>query len=65
MNVGVHRLQQEHNKEGSHFHPREPRTQGSMEEVMLELNSGMYRGFPGRLERASPTRHLCMKWILG
>lgn len=27
---------------------------------MLELNSGLYRGFPGRLERTSPTRHLCV-----
>ena len=60
MSVGVRRIQQECNREGGHFHPGEPGTQGSTEEVMLELNSGLHWGFPGRLERASPTRHLCV-----
>lgn len=37
---------------------------GSAEDVMLQLNVGLYKGFPGRLERASYNRHLCTKPFL-
>lgn len=31
---------------------------------MLELNVDMHGDFPGRLERASHVRHLCVKQLL-
>lgn len=37
---------------------------GSVEDVILQLNVGLHRGFPGRLERASYNRHLCTKPLL-
>lgn len=65
VNAGVHRKQQEHKREGGHFHPREPGTRGSVEEVMPELNVGMSRGFAGRPERACHSRHWYLKLLLG
>lgn len=44
VNSGVHRILQEHKREGGHFYPTEPGIQGYVEDIMLALNIGLYRG---------------------